>query len=211
MKTECQVLSTTVMPRSELDRCQSTTPEARFIELFQRGMDCWVAAGQLLLEQERADPEFTEKLLAANPQLDHNILRIFRDLGRKLIHPMFAAGHQPAISFARRLPYAIQDELANGRNGHPKTVSLLLANGEVLLASIYNLTLSQAKQVFSRQNIRSVEEQRLWLEEKKTMIELKRAQVEEPYRLVKDSLIVMKAGTKFTKRDLVRILARLED
>jgi hypothetical protein len=91
--------------------------------------------------------------------------RIFLDLeavGKGLIDERLVTGQVKNSSLLRSLPLPDQQQFIEG------SIEVLTENGETLLIAGQNLTHDQFRQVFNPTHIRSLAEQKAWIESQKT-------------------------------------------
>lgn len=119
-----------------------------------------------------------------------------QQLDRRLLH-----GETPAARKLRRLPYSEQ------RAALDTGVELLTADGDTLLVQVDCMTPRQAKQVFAADHIRSLPEQRAWLEDAIAQTEPPQP-YSEPFAVRRGKLEVHRAVT-LTRSELARILAEM--
>lgn len=176
----------------------------QFVELLQRGVDCWVQAGELAAKAIEENPDWPDEVCAQVPWLTPARIYEFQKIGLKKIHPRLMLCDLPGVRALRRLPYKVQETYIT------QPVELLITNGDTLRVDVHNLTREQADQVFNGDGVRPLAAQRSWLESRA----MEKAQPKdlhvEPYIVKRNVLKVNEAGTIFTRKDLIRILAEME-
>lgn len=135
-----------------------------FAELVQQGIDAWERAGKLLVEMINQDPGIRSKIIERCPHLSEAILSRFEAIGRRVLHPKTLLNSSPGMVRLRDLPYDEQDQYLT----EPVSVVVALPSGktDVQKIMISALTRSQALQVIGKDGIRSLADQRKFLEKK---------------------------------------------
>lgn len=124
-------------------------------------------------------------------------------VGRKWMHPAIALGEAGVNAGAiRRLPYSLQERVMKGER-----FPMLTSGGELpLMVDIKEIEGKQAKQMLNREHIRSISEQRAYLD---SLVKEKLNPVEiMPYRIV-GRCIEFNRGTKLTRAEMKRILQEM--
>lgn len=93
-------------------------------------------------------------------------MRQIANLGRTMTPSVFLS-HAPGLRALSKFPLDEQRKYETG------SVELLIANGETLMADVLSLTKDQVKQVFDGNLIRTIPEQRLWIESEKMKQKIK--------------------------------------
>lgn len=168
--------------------------------LISAGIEAWIQAGQIVAQAVDADPLWIDKACEADKSLSHEILHRFDQIGRKQIVPSLLLNDSPGFKRLRKLPYPIQAKYAS------QPVELLTADGSTLLVDVQNLTPRQARQVFASDRVRSLAEQRAFMEDAKA-IEIP-SSAGEPYRIVGKTVVVTNP-CKFSLQELAQIVAKL--
>jgi hypothetical protein len=129
----------------------------------------------------------------------------FEAVGRKWMHPRLLLGgvaDRKKASIIKRMPYSLQERVFN----HER-FKLLTANGETLSVDVMEITADQADQLCNGTAIRSLPEQRAWLEAQK-----KNTPVEEvelmPYVLT-DGKVTFRRGCVLNRNELKRLLQEM--
>lgn len=176
------------------------TAAALFIELVRRGIEAWIEAGEIAARELDADPEWADKLCAENKWITPERVKRFADFGRKKIHPLLYVAGTPGASKLMKMPYSLQEK-------HVKEpVEVLTPGGEPLLVDVMNLKPNQVDQVFGFDRVRSLAEQRAWIESAQQAAPKPKAQAGLPYRIVNKKVICME-GCTFDHKDIVRLAA----
>lgn len=176
---------------------------SQFVELLNQGLQAWNDAAAIARENIAKDPEWPDKVAEACPMLSPDKVRAFCKIGQTVhVNLFLASGSGP--NALRRLPIALQDKYVS------EPVAVLIANGESLLVDVNNLTPDQASQVFAHDGVRSLAAQRAWLEDKAMKAKPIAKKADVPYRVTGGKLVVMVAGTTFTRKDLAKFVAEMD-
>lgn len=178
----------------------------RFRQLVQQGIDAWTQAGEIVARAIDADSEWPEKVLAQCPQFTAEIIFRFEQIGRKAMLPQLLVNDCPGYRRLRQLPYDLQTKLVT------HGVEVLAMNGsewDSITIEPINLTDDQSKQVFAKNRIRSLAEQRAFIESAKVRGYIPSSKSTEAYRIRNGRLMVTRP-VEFTRKELARILSELE-
>jgi hypothetical protein len=131
------------------------------------------------------------------------IINRIESIGRRKMHPYLLFRSEPQYSAVARMP--IDEQARIIKDG----VEILSTDGSILRADLEEIQPMQAKQVFSWDRIRSVGEQKKWIEEQKTINSIRevRARQEAGYRIVNGKLVV--GGYSFSRQELKNILLEM--
>lgn len=176
----------------------------RFAQLIRVGMEAWIEAGRLVVEWIDRDPKWPEHVIRACPEISEATILAFERLGRGTLHPRLLASNAPGVRRLRGQSIEIQTRFVDA--GLP----LLVRSGsgwDTLLVSVWDLSRAQASQVFARDRVRTAEEQRAWLEEKRTK-EWVAEVVDEPWQVVHGRLVVSRP-CEFTASQVARMLEEM--
>jgi hypothetical protein len=141
-----------------------------------------VRAAEIVRSKMSVDPEWADKFSEKCPLYTTAFLRRLSLVGVKTAPQLFLLCSAGADAL-RRLPMPIQEQYASA------PVDLLCANGEVLKADINVLLPNQTRQVFASDHVRSLEEQKAWIESQKTKAVTTAKRADVPYRVVKGDLV----------------------
>jgi len=172
----------------------------KFGSLLLGGMDALLQAGELAAEAMKRNPKFVDQVCDKYRDLTPEFVKRMADVGLKKVRAAWVINTGPGARRIARLPYATQAK------HEIEPVELLLDNGETLQVDVRNLTPDQAVQVFADNRIRSIAEQRAYLEDKKSKQAPK--QFNEPFRVSGHKLIVMQP-CQLTSKQLANILAQM--
>jgi hypothetical protein len=178
---------------------QNNEAVEEIISLINKGVECWQKAGQLIAKNMDENPDFVDQICDQCKDISLETIYRFEQIGRQQLYPNLLLNDSPGVRRLRRLPYNLQKKYAN------EPVTLLISGGETLETDVRNLTPNQAAQVFSGNRLRTISEQRAYIEDKKSSEEAVPASGNLPYRIVGKTVVVMQS-CKFTPGDLARLL-----
>lgn len=186
---------------------QTLTPDTRlsdFHTALLRGQEALQEAGRILVSLLDEDISWKRRIREAHPEITEDMLETFERIGRKQLYYKLCLLEGPGVRALRRCPYSEQVKYA------AEPVEMLLASAEDasdhLKVSIESLNLDQAKQVFASGRIRTLAEQRSFLDQ----------QQRKPQVLAKPKGYTLGKGcvtfhepVKLTAQDLARLLAEI--
>lgn len=190
----------------ELHRAfMSLTPKERlreFQEAIKNLLLNIVRAGALIRAMEECGDDF-EDLRACNPALFAKLRRIaYGQMLPGVLHIESGA----ARNAVAQLPLADQRHLLDGG-----AVQFLTQEGDTLSVSVQNLEPSMVRQVFRRGAIRTLAEQRAWLEDERLKA-LKHARVTPEADVrphPKQGFVEVLRPCRLTRRDLAELMGKL--
>lgn len=181
---------------------QSKSAAQAFAELLAKGFEAWLDAGKIAAAELDKNPDWAEEVAKLPPFPTEQVVKTFARMGRMQLHPLLACPGRIGLQRLARLPYRLQEK-------HLKEpVEVLVSNGETLKIDVHNLTEEQAVQVFSRDDIRDLPEQRAWMEGQRLQ-SAPPTRANLPYRYDKKELVVL-VPCKFTRKELAQLLADME-
>jgi hypothetical protein len=160
-------------------------------------------AGRILVEMIDRDALAKEKLLEAFPDLSSEILDTFERIGRKQLYHRLCLTDGPGVRALRRCPYSDQVRFAS------EGVPILLLGGsagDFLKVSVFEMDSEYAKQAFGNSKVRSLAEQRVFLERSRS--KPRAIEISEPYTLAKGKITFHEPVT-LTAQDMARLLAQI--
>lgn len=173
----------------------------RFREAFMAGVEGIARAAAIYVEAIDENPNFGD----AFRDEFADIIPVgawagMEKVGRKLMHPnLLMGGGGKYASRIKRLPYSTQERVIGGER-----FDLLTADGQTLKVDVRQITTEQADQLFDGEHIRTLPEQRAWLESRKG-----RQVVEEadtmPY-VIKGGKVLFRRGTTLSRPEIRRLL-----
>lgn len=186
-------------------KLQPTKTIQKIAELITGGISMWVEAGQLIAKEIDESDEFLDLICSAVPGFTPELVMRFYALGKKQIHPELLIAEGPGPKALLKLPYAIQEKYLSS------SVDVLIRNGkdwDTLKVNIRNLTPDQARQVFSKDSVRSVQSQRAFIESANVKKFNPSADVES-YKII-GKRVTIRRDVTLTAKDLANILAEME-
>ena len=142
-----------------------------------------------------------DKLTEMAPAVPRLFWRRLEMIGRNQLDARLLHGDTPAAQRLRKLPYSEQ------RSALDTGVELLLNEDDTMLVQVENLTPFQARQAFDGDHIRTLPEQRAWLETERAKQSAPQP-YSEPFSIRRDKVEIHRPVT-LTRRDLARMLEEL--
>lgn len=181
----------------------------RVSELIIKGMDCWIEAGEIIANTLQEHPDSLPRICEVTG-LSEDIVRRFEQIGRKEIYPQLLANTSIGYRKLVSCPYREQQlysespvEMLVIKNGKPDTLKVNVAH----------LTPEQARQVFASDHVRSLAEQRAWVEaERKRSVELsirENADIQEAAFIIHKNRVTFRKGCELTAHEIAELLARM--
>ena len=149
----------TVETKTDLERQQTL---AAIFQLLSDAKEVIQEAAKIFATRVKADPDFRAWALENAPNGSRRTFLGLEGVGNGLIDPRLLGGEVKNAYQLRSLPLPDQQKFIEG------SIEVLTENGETLLIAGQNLTQDQFRQVFNRTHIRSLEEQKAWIESQKT-------------------------------------------
>jgi hypothetical protein len=173
--------------------------------LVGQGIDALTAAGRLLLEMLDGGASFPD--ISEQSGIPMDVLGQLERIGRHQLNPHLLLATYPAVQAIQRLSLSEQDRLLSEpvavmvmKDGHPDT----------LMIAAKNMTREQVGQVFAKGHVRTLAEQRAWLETRgQKSIPPKLQDV--PYTITRRHTVVFNACVELTAKELFRIAQALQD
>jgi len=179
----------------------------QIIDALNRGLSAFSDAGKLLVDAIAEYPNIKERIMELEPRIDPQALADLERIGRKQLHPMLMASNRPALKALRKMPYSEQERYAT------QPVELLVVanpdNTTTLQVSIHSMTADQVRQAFNGNHVRSLAEQRAYIESEKSKRMIKQAPPITSDYVVSRGCIVTNRPMTLTQEDLVRMLAEV--
>lgn len=152
-------VTVTVETKTDLERQETL---AAIFQRLSYAKDAIQEAAKIFATRIMADPNFRSWALENAPNGCRRTLLDLEAVGNGLIDPRLLGGEVKNAYQLRSLPLPDQQKFIEG------SIEVLTENGETLLIAGQNLTQDQFRQVFNRTHIRSLEEQKAWIESQKT-------------------------------------------
>ena len=128
-------------------------------------MDALEEAGLILVEMIDRDAEVKRRIMDAYPEISGDMLDVFERIGRRQLYYRLCLLDGPGVKALMRCPFSDQVRYFK------EPLALLLAQGknpdDSLNVQVQFMSPKQARQVFGRNHVRSLAEQRAWIESQK--------------------------------------------
>jgi hypothetical protein len=177
----------------------------KFKEQFNMGIKSIENAAKIYVEALDADVNAYNVFRDAfDGEIPASAWTKFENVGRGFMHSklLIGAGGRHSNKIAK-LPMSEQKLMFDGK------VDLLLQDGDTIKVDAKTLRPSDAKQLFANNHIRSLSEQKTYLESIKAEHSLKMEEYKTlPYE-IKGNKIFFKHNTEFTKRELKKLIEGL--
>ena len=172
-------------------------------ECLTRGRDAFVDAGNLVVEALDEGGISLAGLYDAT-EIPIDVLAQLERIGRKQLNPQLLLADFPAARQMERLPMSEQDRLLSDpvdvyvvKDGKPDKMKI----------PIHALSGKQVKQVFARNYVRGLAEQREWIDSSAVAAAQTAAvRRDVPYEITRRHTVII-GGNEFTVAELLRIVA----
>lgn len=178
----------------------------QFAQLINDGIEAWVKAGEIVVELLDADPQAMDNICAQCPWITPEIIVRFEQIGRKQVYPKLLLSDAPGVRKLRKLSYSLQGKYSE------EPVDLLVVNNgstDVLKVHVKSLTSSQANQVFDKDCVRSVAQQRAFIFDKNSSTVFPDLSESLPYR-IRGGKVEFRENCTLTAHQIAEILTRLQ-
>jgi hypothetical protein len=177
-----------------------------FVEAITMGHNMIHKACVGMVEKIDENPECKQEYIDAMPNVPSRTWATFESIGRNTMDFRLALGgvkNEPQI---KRLPISDQNRIMDGEK-----LELLLSGGDTLMVDSTTCNKEQATQLFDKGAIRSLSEQRAFLEAEERGWEMveKVQSLTERYRVM-GSRVVVPAACELNKGDLLAMLAEIK-
>ena len=178
----------------------------RIIDGIANAEDMIQRTAAIYVEAITKDSTFKDWISDEVPQVSGGIWRTLEMVGRGQLDARIAAGGCPYGNKLRRLPVSEQRQALDG------TIPLLTSSGDTLQVRLDALMPKQADQVFAPGHIRSLAEQKSWLESEATIAaKVRGAKPVSGVEVNKRKRCIVVNGFILTAADLVDYLRKLQD
>jgi hypothetical protein len=177
-----------------------------FVSLVRKSCIDLQTAAEMLTRLVANDDTVVDRIVDEEPSIPRAFLTRLLRVGERSLCPELLLNNCWAYRQIAALPYQQQKQVLSKR-----AVDLVVgeAEGDVLRVPLTELTRQQLGQVFTKDGLRSRDEQRAWLRRRPTSRASIPAVPEQPYCVKKDRLIV-NVPTEFTRKDLLRIMEQMD-
>ena len=185
---------------------QINTQIDRFVDLYVKGSEAFVQAGEILVELVDNDPHTYDYILRKFPTLNPTILNKLEQMGRKTLHPQLLFNNSAGYSKLQKLPYSLQERYID----EPIPLVVHTENGtDVLLVKAREMTKEQANQAFGSGRIRTEGEQKaLLIQQESNAAKNVTPPIITPWK-IKGAKVEIN-GVLFTRKELAGILAQMD-
>ena len=171
----------------------------KFIGSFQNWVQNTIEVSKQYAELVDRFPEAKEELKHRLPGVPSRTWIKFEAVGRGYMHPQLISNPHFAIPRLERMSYSDQTKAVEGK------MDVLTAQGDTLKVALSELTPEMAKQLFAHDHIRTLSEQKVYIESKRSA---KLKTVATMYKVFKDRVDVVEPCS-LKKADLLRILQEM--
>ena len=191
--------------KTEITRKGADIRIAELQQAIYTGVEAWKKAGQLLVEMIENDGLALADI-AEKTELPLDVLSQLEKIGRNHLLPQLLLAEYPAARKLERLPMSEQSRLMI----EPVEVMLLKdGDPDTLLVPIRHLTGAQVRQVFASNHVRTLAEQRQWIESQRPVSEPVKVAV--PYMLTRRGSVIFNQACELTAKEMLRIVAQIQD
>jgi hypothetical protein len=178
-----------------MDAITTTRYISEFKSAFAAGIDSIVNASEIYVKAIDEDPAIKDRFRDEFADIiPSSAWSGFEAVGRKWMHPkLLMGGGGRYSSQIKRLPYSDQEQIFSGTR-----YGLLTADGDTLRVDVRSITPEQAEQLFDRSHIRSLAEQKAWLEARKSAPQKAEDVQVMPYSIT-DGKVYFRKGTSLTR------------
>lgn len=178
----------------------------RFVNLYVKGSEAFVQAGEILVDLVDNDPHTYDYILRKFPTLNPTILNKLEQMGRKTLHPQLLFNNSAGYSKLQKLPYSLQERYID----EPIPLVVHTENGtDILLVKAREMTKEQANQAFATGRIRTEGEQKAYLiQQESNAAKNVTPPIITPWK-IKGAKVEIN-GVLFTRKELAGILAQMD-
>ena len=173
---------------------------------IQAGISAWVKAGSIVVKLIDDHGKTIDEIADACGLPSGAIAR-FEQLGRGVLYQDLLLSDAPAVKYLIHVPVSQQ------REAWERGCEVIVTKGDefdTMCILPKNMTAAQCRQVFNGSRVRSLAEQRAYLEDLKTKVAVSEMTIQKPY-IVRGKTVHFQAGAKLTAADLARLLADLSE
>ena len=180
---------------------------AEFRDALQAGVDGITKAGEIYVAALDEDPRNADRFRDEFAEfVPPSAWSNFEAVGRKWLHPrliMGGVGDRKKNAIIKKMPYSMQERIFKRER-----FGLLTAAGETLQIDVLEATSEQAEQLCNGQAVRSISEQRAW-------IDARRAETANPDPIevlpytISDGKVTFRRGVTLSRAELKRLLTEM--
>tara|TARA_Y100000310_G_scaffold220706_1_gene222287 strand:- start:906 stop:1472 length:567 start_codon:yes stop_codon:yes gene_type:complete len=177
-----------------------------FVEAITAGHEMIYNACVGMVEQIDANPECKQEYIDAMPNVPQRTWATFEKIGRNMMDWRLALGGVKNEGAIKRLPVSDQNRIMDGEK-----LELIVSGGDTLMVDPTTCNKEQAAQLFDKGAIRTLSEQRAFLEAEERGWEMveKVHSLTERYRVM-GSRVIVPAACDFNKADLLVMLGEIK-
>ena len=176
-----------------------------FRKALTAGIDGIVNAAEIYVAAIDEDPSNADKFRDAfSDWIPSAAWTNFEAVGRKWMHPKLLMGgmaDRKKHAIIKRLPYSVQERIFNRER-----FKMLTANGDTLNVDLMEATAEQTEQICGGGAVKSLGEQRAWMEEQRKTIEVESEPM--PY-VVSNGKVSFRKGVVLTRNEVKRLLQEM--
>lgn len=175
---------------------------SEFRSALESGIENIAKAAAVYVTAIDSDPDAKEMFLSGFADvIPSSAWAGFEAVGRKQMHPKLLFGAGNNRGYLKHLPFSDQEKIMDGHK-----YDLLISGGDSVRVDPREISKDQARQLFGRGHVRTLSEQRSYLESLNVPhVEIKQTAMPMPYT-ISGHKVYIKADTVMTKRDVKRML-----
>jgi hypothetical protein len=173
-----------------------------FKGLFEGGMKKIQQACEVYVKALDADKNAKKDFIEALPSIPLSAWVKFELVGRKQMIPELLTDTSPMAEKLKRMPLTVQTQV------YGKNIPMVTQTGDILKVDFHGATQSQAKQIFSKNHVRTPEEQRAWIESRRSQATPAKMRACKSFEVRNGKLYVFQKCS-FTLNELIQILGEL--
>lgn len=175
-----------------------------FYSALQRGAEAFEEAGRILVGLIDEDPLVKDRILEAHPDITESTLETFERIGRNQLYYRLCLIEGPGVTRLKRCTFSDQVKFST------EPIPMLLVNGQDstdhILVPVQAMQPNQARQVFGPHRIRTLGEQRAFIESERTKPQP--IETQQSYTIGKGRIVFHKPVT-LTISDMARLLSEM--
>jgi hypothetical protein len=173
-----------------------------FYEALKTGQEALEEAGRVLVSLIDDDPAVKARIMDEHPEITEDVLETFERIGRRQLYYRLCLIESPGVRCLKRCAFSDQVTYSS------EPIPMLLLNGkdstDHIVVSVQGMNADQARQVFGAHRIRTLPEQRAFLEREKSKPQP--LEKSEPYSISKGKITFYQPIT-LTASEMARLLA----
>ena len=175
---------------------------AEFRKAFAAGIESIVAAATVYVEAIEDDPRLKDKFRDEFADtIPPSAWSGFEAVGKKWMHPkLLMGGGGQFSSKIKRLPYSDQERIFSGAR-----FDMLTADGDTLKVDLRNITREQGDQMFDGSHVRTLAEQKAYLESRKASP----VEVEVLPYTINGGRVSFRRGVSLSRAELKRLVQEM--